>query len=137
MGIAERLREALDALGVSVAEASRASGIPYRSMQNYLRSEREPNAEALRALNAHLGISVDWLLSGNGQFRVAGGRVEESLPPYRPPDPQEQAIVELYRALDEDARRDIRDAAQEKKRIRDLEQRLKDVEAMMATIRRA
>ncbi len=42
------------------------SGIPYRSMQNYLRGEREPNTEALTQIRTRLSISIDWLLTGYG-----------------------------------------------------------------------
>lgn len=42
MSTPNRLRIALDALGLKITEASDLSGIPYRSWQNYLRGEREP-----------------------------------------------------------------------------------------------
>lgn len=81
------------------------------------------------------GYSIDWLLTGMGPRKR--GVVEDVRASYSPVDPQEQAIVDLYRALDDDAKRDIRDAAQEKKRIRDLEQRIKDVEEVMERLRKA
>ncbi len=64
MSIKERLREAMDAKGLTIKALSDLSKIPYRSLQNYLRGEREPNAEALVALSTHLNISIDWLLTG-------------------------------------------------------------------------
>ncbi|SFX44134.1 hypothetical protein SAMN04244547_01586 [Azotobacter vinelandii] len=50
--------------------------------------------------------------------------------------PREQAILELFRALDEDAQREIQDAAAEKKRLRDLEQRFEELAAAFADIKR-
>ncbi|KHL68892.1 hypothetical protein SAMN02927929_02247 [Pseudomonas flexibilis] len=53
-----------------------------------------------------------------------------------PANPREQAILELYRALDEDAQREIQSAAEEKKRLKALEQRLQELEAVVADIKR-
>ncbi len=53
-----------------------------------------------------------------------------------PVNPREQAILELYRALDEDAQREIQNAAEEKKRLKTLEQRLQELEAVVADIKR-
>ena len=67
MSIKERLREAMDAKRLTIKALSDLSKIPYRSLQNYLRGERVPNAAALVALSTHLNISIDWLLTGNGE----------------------------------------------------------------------
>ncbi|WP_328588273.1 helix-turn-helix transcriptional regulator [Canicola haemoglobinophilus] len=47
---------------------SELSGIPYRSVQNYLRNEREPNVEALTKLKETMNIDVNWLLTGEGKM---------------------------------------------------------------------
>lgn len=41
-------------------------GVPYRSMQNYVRGEREPSAAALTALAKNAGVNITWLLTGQG-----------------------------------------------------------------------
>ncbi len=61
-----RLRRALQLLDVNMAQASRRSAIPYRSLQNYARGHREPSASSLKAISEQLGISADWLLTGIG-----------------------------------------------------------------------
>jgi len=43
--------------------------------------------------------------------------------------PQEDAILSLYRALGDADRRDIQSAVEEKKRLRDIEQRLEELES--------
>ena len=50
--------------------------------------------------------------------------------------PKEEAILELFRSLDESGQRDIQSAAEEKKRIRDIEQRLKDLTEVLADTKR-
>lgn len=50
--------------------------------------------------------------------------------------PREQALLALWRELDEDAKREIQSAAEEKKRLKSLEQRLQELEAVVADIKR-
>lgn len=53
-----------------------------------------------------------------------------------PANPRERAILELYRALDDDAQREIHSAAEEKKRLKVLEQRVQELESVVADIKR-
>lgn len=124
MSIATRLRSVLDQKGLSIREASDLVGIPYRTLQNYLLDEREPNAKAMGALRTHLGISVDWLLTGEGSMFhgasvVGAGPKSENM--------QEKVMLELFRSLGDAGKREIQSAAEEKKRLMDIEQRLKDL----------
>lgn len=63
IGIEGRLRLAIAARWPSMRAFAREAGIPYRSLQNYLRGEQLPGSEAL-ARCALLGIDVNWLLTG-------------------------------------------------------------------------
>ncbi|WP_256667273.1 helix-turn-helix domain-containing protein [Pseudomonas sp. SJZ078] len=133
MSISERLRSVLDAKGLSIKQAADIIGIPYRTLQNYLLDEREPNAKAMSALRTHLGISVDWLLTGEGpMFRDARGEVAQA----QAANKQEEAILELFRSLGEAGKREIQSAAEEKKRLMDVEQRLKDLTEALADTKR-
>lgn len=133
MSIATRLRSVLDHKGLSIKEASDLVGIPYRTLQNYLLDEREPNAKAMGALRTHLGISVDWLLTGEGSMfhgMSDGGADTESA------NMQEKAMLELFRSLGDSGKREIQSAAEEKKRLMDVEQRLKDLTKALADSKR-
>ena len=134
MSIAARLRSVLDKKGLSIKEASDLVGIPYRTLQNYLLDEREPNAKALSAIRTHLGISVDWLLTGEGS--MTGVPAQQVQAGAVPASPQEEAILELFRSLGEAGRREIQIAAEEKKRLMDVEQRLKDLTKILADTKR-
>ena len=134
MSIAARLRSVLDKKGLSIKEASDLVGIPYRTLQNYLLDEREPNAKALSAIRTHLGISVDWLLTGEGS--MTGVPAQQVQAGAVPASPQEEAILELFRSLGEAGRREIQIAAEEKKRLMDVEQRLKDLTEILADNKR-
>lgn len=51
-------------------------------------------------------------------------------------NPQEEAILELFRSLGEAGKREIQSAAEEKKRLMDVEQRLKDLTEALADTKR-
>lgn len=131
MSIAERLRQALDALGLKITEASEKSGIPYRSWQNYLRGERDPGAEALQAMSTRLGISIDWLLTGQGEMLrgAAPGLVTRTS--------REEGLLTLFRELPEAEQREIQHVAEEKKRLLEVERRLEEVATALADSKRA
>jgi len=133
MSIAARLRSVIDDRGMSIREASEAVGIPYRTLQNYLLGEREPNAKAMAAIRTHLGISLDWLLTGEGSMCL--GEADETSE-MRTVNQQEESILELFRSLGEAGKREIQSAAEEKKRLMDVEQRLKDLTEALADAKR-
>ncbi|HFK4062740.1 TPA: helix-turn-helix domain-containing protein [Kluyvera ascorbata] len=125
MSIKERLREAMDAKRLTIKALSDLSKIPYRSLQNYLRGEREPNAEALVALGTHLGISIDWLLTGKGE--VVGA---EKIPPANQEQHFNQSdlkLLELLNQLEPEVRKELLRGAEEKQRMIDMEKRLKEL----------
>ncbi|WMR35702.1 helix-turn-helix transcriptional regulator [Metapseudomonas otitidis] len=79
------------------------------------------------------GVSLDWLLTGEGSmYRENGGNT-----PAEPADsPRERAMLALWRELDEEAQRDIQRHAEEKKRLNTLEQRVSELEAVVAAGKR-
>ena len=79
------------------------------------------------------GVSLDWLLTGEGAM-LRGGSAAPTASPVT--SPQEDAILALFRSLEETDRREIQSAAEEKKRIRDIEQRLKDLTEALADTKR-
>lgn len=133
MSIATRLRDVLDVKDLSIKQAADIVGIPYRTLQNYLLNEREPNAKAMSAFHTHLGISVDWLLTGEGSmFYGFSTEAVEAQAANR----QEEAMLELFRSLGDAGKREIQSAAEEKKRLMDVEQRLKDLTEALADTKR-
>ncbi|MCH5051181.1 helix-turn-helix domain-containing protein [Pectobacterium aquaticum] len=135
MGIKERLREAMDADGFNIKELSEKVGIPYRSLQNYLRGEREPNTEALIAIGTQMSISIDWLLTGRGLMRI------DEMP--CAPESSEQTfsqsdikLLELMSQLDPDVRRDLLRGAEEKQRIIDMEKQLTELSAELERVKK-
>ncbi len=132
MNIGARLRSALDALELKISEASEKSGVPYRSLQNYLRGEREPSAEALTSICARLGISIDWLLTGEGGML----RKVESSSSAPGMTPRQAALVELFEALSEDRQREILAALEDKKRLDQVNRMEADLQELRAAFKK-
>lgn len=132
MGINLRIRSALDALNLKISEASEQSGVPYRTLQNYLDGSRQPKAENLGLLCTRLGINASWLLTGDGQMLAGEVAADQS----GRVNANEQALLTLWRGLDESAQQEIQRAAEEKNRLLTLENRLRELEAVVADIKR-
>lgn len=137
MGIDERLKKVLKNRGLSIKEVSETCGIPYRTLQNYLRGEREPNAKALSTLGTQLGVSLDWLLTGSGSMqRVATLEATQDTKAFAEYiSPRERALLELFKELNDKDQREICRDAEEKKRISDIEAQLKDVQAKLEALK--
>lgn len=68
MNTSERLKRIMEVKGFNLKTFAEQADIPYRTLQNYILSGREPNAEALMKLHTRLGINLNWLVSGDGQM---------------------------------------------------------------------
>lgn len=99
MSISERLKQVVEAKSLNIKEFSEISTIPYRSIQNYLRNEREPNVEALIKLKDTMNIDINWLLTGEGKmFRcLPNDELTE----------KEQALINHYRQMSSDVQRAV------------------------------
>lgn len=133
MNISERLKYAIEKKGMKITEAVSVSGIPYSSMQNYLRGEREPNINALSKLCLHLGISMNWLLNGLGPvFISTDTEINEPWHPYlATPDKDEAEILELLKKLPDGVKKDLLDNARIKGKVADLEAKMLDMQSQM------
>lgn len=77
-------------------------------------------------------VSLDWLLIDQGAM-LRGVEVRETAP-FTQQDPRETAVLAVFRSLSEDDQRFIQHAAEEKKRLRDLEQRLQDLSRQLDSL---
>ncbi|WP_093380822.1 helix-turn-helix transcriptional regulator [Pseudomonas sp. UC 17F4] len=98
-------------------------GVPRATMGNWRSRDSVPYELCVRVAEAE-GLSLDWLLRGEGPMKPG-----EVAPVTSANTPQEDAILSLYRALGDADRRDIQSAVEEKKRLRDIEQRLEELES--------
>lgn len=106
-------------------------GVPTSTLGTWRSRDSFPYTIAVQ-LAEELGLSLDWVLAGIGK-------------PYRQPkeqyavgepaasygedlSPRQQNLLTLFEALDEGAQREILAVAEEKKRLRDLETKLQEMD---------
>ncbi|MFC7455028.1 helix-turn-helix domain-containing protein [Insolitispirillum peregrinum] len=63
IGLCDRIKICAAMVGSGDA-LSKASGIPRRTLENYLSGRSEPKASALFAIAKSAGVSIDWLIAG-------------------------------------------------------------------------
>ncbi|MBT9301621.1 phage repressor protein [Pseudomonas proteolytica] len=116
--------------GVTTDSAlSRALSVNRQTLAGWRKRDSVPYGECIKFCEMH-GISLDWLLTGGGQMlRSEVGHAS----PASTENPREQALLALWRELDDDSQREIQLAAEEKKRLKTLEQRLQELEAVVAS----
>lgn len=116
----------------SDSELARKLDVNRQTLGSWRKRQSIPYALCVNVSEAE-GVSLDWLLTGEGAILKG-----EAVPPVETvvTNPQEDAILALFRSLQESDRREIQSAAEEKKRIRDIEQRLKDLTESLESIKR-
>lgn len=116
----------------SDSELARKLDVNRQTLGSWRSRQSIPYALCVNVSEAE-GVSLDWLLTGEGA-KLRAGSVIPAVSPGT--SPQEDAILALFRSLEESDRREIQSAAEEKKRIRDIEQRLKDLTEALADAKR-
>lgn len=69
--IINRLNSLMEASDMTIKAFSEKTEIPYRSVQSYLRAERELSIEAAIKIANTLGVSLNWLVLGQGEMYVS------------------------------------------------------------------
>ena len=69
MSVGYRLAIAVRATSGSLRAFATATGVPYRTIQNYVGGQRSPQADVHAQICTRRGISADWLLTGEGEMR--------------------------------------------------------------------
>lgn len=72
-GLAPRLAQAVAQTGLNQAEFARGLGVSAGFLSDVVRGQKKPGAEFLHAVRATYGISVDWLLTGEGTMKGMSG----------------------------------------------------------------
>lgn len=73
ISLGTRLRTVIEEKYDTLRSFSEKSGIPYRTVQQYLHGERMPGAEICLRICAELSVNAHWLLTGEGPRNIAPG----------------------------------------------------------------
>ncbi|EAR2441479.1 helix-turn-helix domain-containing protein [Salmonella enterica subsp. enterica serovar Sandiego] len=140
--ISRRLKMVLDNQSLSITDAAAKCEIPYRSLQNYLRGEREPKVDALISISTRLGISIDWLLTGHGAMYRTSNQIESKDCTQCAQKTQdemtlrEKKLLELFRALPPGEQKNILLDAEKGQRLNELEREVKELQELKASMER-
>ncbi len=110
MSIQSRLKILMDILNLNIKDFSEKTGIPYRTLQNYLLGLREPTVSNLTKIATHLGININWLLTGEGELFIQKSSI----------DSRRQAIIQLILDMPEDKLDDIYKMLEKEKLLLEL-----------------
>lgn len=95
MSISNRLREVIEYKGLNIKAFAKLLDMPYRTLQNYLLSERDPSAEVLIKISDVLNVDLNWLIRGEGE--IFRSPVNESKL-----DEKEKQLIDHYRKMPRD-----------------------------------
>jgi transcriptional regulator with XRE-family HTH domain len=113
-GFPRRLRQAISGFG-SVTALAQAIDRSDGAVRKWLRGVAEPNVTNLRAISAATGVSIEWLVTGQGDSRLSPKGVHEAVPVYRAdaPSRMDNALLEsVMETVDEELlRRGVQIAA--------------------------
>lgn len=130
--VIERIKQVL---GISSdTELSKYFSIPKTTISGWKARDSVPYELCVQVSDL-MGASLDWLLTGVGA--IQRDRVSEARAVYPAVTPKEQAVLDLYRGLDEGGQREIEMVAEEKKRLRVLEQQMKELRDALAERQRS
>ena len=74
----DRLATARDAASLSQTELARRTGVRVASVRSWENDQSEPRANTLQRLSGILGVSLMWLLAGEGESGAAPSWVHSS-----------------------------------------------------------
>ncbi|MBF0784897.1 helix-turn-helix domain-containing protein [Muribacter muris] len=63
-----RLRSVIESSNTSIKAFSEQTGIPLRTLHNYLSGEREPSVENIIKVASEFNINLNWLLLGKNEM---------------------------------------------------------------------
>jgi transcriptional regulator with XRE-family HTH domain len=130
--ISDRLDQVVkEKLGGNWAELARLSGLTPSTLQG-VKDGKDPRANTLLRISAVVGVTVDWLLTGEGPMY----RSQIAAPAPETP-PIDQTVINTARLLEDltpTQRREIFDDIEEKKRLNTIERELDELRQVVSKI---
>ncbi|HET8898797.1 MAG TPA: helix-turn-helix domain-containing protein [Rhodanobacteraceae bacterium] len=108
------------------SQLAKAAGVNRQTLGSW-RSRGSVSYELCIKIARERGASLDWLLTGEGPML----RGTEA-PGLATQNRREEGLLALFRELPEAEQREIQQAAEEKKRLREVERKLEEVSAQLA-----
>lgn len=68
MSFRERLRESIEKKGVTSYKIAKDTSLSRASIDRYISGNSSPDIDKVNIIASYLGVSIDWLVSGNGEM---------------------------------------------------------------------
>lgn len=120
MSIKNRLNQIKELKFKTIKDFSDAANLSYRTAQNYLSGDREPNLDSLNKICTHLSVNLNWLVSGLGEPFIETFRQPES-PNTLSQD--EKELLENYRQASDNGKFVISSVARSAEKKAEIETR--------------
>lgn len=131
MEIKDRLVYALKTLEIGPTEAAEKTGIPYRTLYNYMKGLRKPDSDSLSRIGEHLCISINWLLTGIGDMMIDSSSLPKRSDVYI--SPMARKTAEMMSGWSEEDQRDFFKRVEEKyKQLDDQKKQAEELEKIKA-----
>lgn len=123
LDVIERLKEIHSAN--SDTELCKAIDVNRQTLSNWKMRDTVPYPLCVQVAKKE-GVTLDWLLTGEGPMhRDHPAGADTAL------TSREEALLDLFRALDDGTQREIQQVAEEKKRLKDIEQQIKELQVLL------
>ena len=99
MSIKNRLNQIKELKFKTIKDFSDAANLSYRTAQNYLSGDREPNLDSLNKICTHLSVNLNWLVSGLGEPFIETFRQPEIIL-----SAEEKELLAQFRQLNQDGK---------------------------------
>lgn len=93
IGEISRLQLVMDHLDLQAADISKETGVSERTINNSIYENSPIGGKLLRGMHLNLGVSIDWLLSGNGQMMIKANEAAEPVSKYSSSNPRATRIM--------------------------------------------
>ena len=109
MSINIRLKHILEIKKLNIKNFSEKADLTYRTAQNYLSGDRKPDTEGLLKISTHLGVNLNWLITGIGTpfIEEQDTKTELSESTSGSLTPDEQSLLDDYRYSSETGKQAI------------------------------
>ncbi len=104
--IGQRIRYARKLRNLTISDVSKITGLSTGNLSELENDKFAPSAHSLIAFRKAFQVHIDWILTGNPPIYLEEyDKVQEDQSPYF--SQQEKKLLEAFRGLDEEKKRDI------------------------------
>jgi len=105
--IGQRIRYARKMNKLSLTDVKEITGLSTGNLSELENDKFMPSANALISFKKVFNVSIDWILTGEPPMTPSSGENIKKIPERFNLNDEEKELIEAYRSLDEERRRDI------------------------------